>query len=137
VTIVEILKSILEPKKDSLMVVSRETGVDYSALWRFVRHGEVIRLDKAEKLLTHYGYQIIKTSYLSELKGCQPVLLCKGPSQKKRPARAEMENGRKSRAKPPAPRDTTLDGGRKPRPRKVHAGRADQGGAGQAEGGGK
>ena len=75
-SIADLLRREIKQSGETLSAIARATGVLQPPLWRFVNEGSDLVLGSVEKLLDHFGYEVVKK------RGRRPA----APRQVKRPA---------------------------------------------------
>ena len=56
----DILRRAIVESGESLSSLERATGVPRASIMRFVRGDQSLRLDKADRLAEHFGFELVK-----------------------------------------------------------------------------
>lgn len=66
-TMREVLRACIEPHARRLAALSRDTGLDYAVLWRFLHGKRTIRWETAEQLQRYFGLTLVDQKTLDGL----------------------------------------------------------------------
>ena len=59
-SIATLLRREIKQSGETISAIARTTGILQPPLWRFVNEGSDLMLGSIEKLLDHFGYEVVK-----------------------------------------------------------------------------